>query len=164
MNVLSRGRVPSVMSLQGACCGNGSTTASDVLVRRSKHRLAEIARRLEILGGYLIAYLNLDEVIRIIREEDEPKPALMERFDLTDIQAEAILNMRLRALRKLEEIEIRKEHKALTDREEAARGAARLRRRSSGRRSPTGRGSPQQVRQEDRAWQAPHRFRRRARA
>ena len=84
----------------------------EVLVRRSNFRLAEIARRLEILDGYLIAYLNLDEVIRIIREEDEPKPALMARFTLTDIQAEAILNMRLRALRKLEEMEIRSEHEA----------------------------------------------------
>ncbi len=84
-----------------------------VLVRRSNFRLAEIARRLEILEGYLIAYLNLDEVIRIIRAEDEPKPALMKRFKLTDTQAEAILNMRLRALRKLEEMEIRRENDAL---------------------------------------------------
>jgi topoisomerase-4 subunit A len=86
----------------------------EVLVRRSRHRLGEIDRRLEILGGYLVAYLNIDEVIRIIREEDEPKPVMMARWDLTDLQAESILNMRLRALRKLEEFEIRKEFDALS--------------------------------------------------
>ena len=87
---------------------------SEVLVRRSRHRLGEIERRLEILAGYLIAYLNIDEVIRIIREEDEPKQVMMARWSLTDNQAEAILNMRLRALRKLEEFEIRKEFDGLT--------------------------------------------------
>ncbi len=114
MNVLSRGRVPGVLSLQQVL-RQWLDHRRDVLLRRSRHRLAEIGRRLEVLGGYLIAYLNIDEVIRIIRESEEPKPALMQRFELTDIQAEAILNMRLRALRKLEEIEIRKEHKALTE-------------------------------------------------
>jgi len=84
-----------------------------VLVRRNKFRLEKIERRREILAGYLIAYLNLDEVIRIIREEDEPKQFMMKAFDLTDNQAEAILNMRLRALRKLEELEIKKENKDL---------------------------------------------------
>ena len=68
----------------------------EVLVRRSNHRLAAIDRRIEILEGYLIVYLNLDEVIRIIREEDQPKARLMRAFKLTDVQAEAILNMRLR--------------------------------------------------------------------
>jgi topoisomerase IV subunit A len=82
----------------------------EVLLRRTRFRLGEIAKRLEILDGYLIAYLNIDEVIRIIRREDEPKPVLIKRFKLTDIQAEAILNMRLRALRRLEEFEIRTEH------------------------------------------------------
>jgi topoisomerase-4 subunit A len=86
----------------------------EVLTRRSNFRLREIERRLEILDGYLIAYLNLDEVIRIIREEDDPKAVMMKRYKLSDLQVEAILNMRLRALRKLEEIEIRREHKALT--------------------------------------------------
>ena len=86
-----------------------------VLVRRTQHRLDQIARRLEVLDGYLVAYLNLDEVIQIIREEDDSKAILMARFNLTDDQAEAILNMRLRSLRKLEEIEIRTEHKTLTD-------------------------------------------------
>ncbi|MBP0575057.1 DNA gyrase subunit A, partial [Mycobacterium tuberculosis] len=80
----------------------------------SQHRLEQIEHRLEILGGLLVAYLNLDEVIRIIREEDEPKKELMRTFELTDIQANAILDMRLRNLRKLEEMEIRKEHADLT--------------------------------------------------
>ncbi len=112
MNVLSHGKVPKVMSLRDIL-REWLDHRKEVLVRRTKYRLSEIARRLEILGGYLIAYLNLDEVIRIIREEDEPKPALMKRFELSDNQAEAILNMRLRALRKLEELEIRKEHDSL---------------------------------------------------
>jgi topoisomerase-4 subunit A len=112
MNVLSHGRVPKVMSLRDVL-REWLDHRKDVLIRRSNFRLAEIARRLEILGGYLIAYLNLDEVIRIIRTEDEPKAVLMKRFNLTDTQAEAILNMRLRALRKLEEIEIRRENDAL---------------------------------------------------
>ena len=82
-------------------------------MRRSNFRLAQIEHRLEVLGGYLIAYLNLDKVIKIIRNEDEPKPVLMKTFKLTDVQADAILNMRLRNLRKLEEMEIRKEDKEL---------------------------------------------------
>jgi topoisomerase-4 subunit A len=113
MNVLSRGKVPGVLSLKQVL-QEWLEHRKDVLVRRSRHRLAEIVRRLEILGGYLIAYLNIDEVIRIIREEDEPKPVMMARWELTDLQAESILNMRLRSLRKLEEFEIRKEFDALT--------------------------------------------------
>jgi topoisomerase-4 subunit A len=109
MNVLSGGKVPKVMSL-AEVLREWLEHRKTVLVRRTNFRLAEIVRRLEILGGYLIAYLNLDEVIRIIREQDEPKPALIKRFKLTDNQAEAILNMRLRALRKLEEMEIRTEN------------------------------------------------------
>jgi topoisomerase-4 subunit A len=113
MNVLSRGKVPMVMSLKDVL-REWLDHRREVLQRRSRHRLAEIERRLEILGGYLIAYLNIDEVIRIIREEDEPKPVMMARWDLTDLQAESILNMRLRSLRKLEEFEIRKEFDALS--------------------------------------------------
>ncbi len=86
----------------------------EVLIRRSNHRLEQIRHRLEVLDGYLIAYLNLDKVIKIIRTEDEPKPVLMKTFKLTDVQAEAILNMRLRALRRLEEMEIKGEHATLT--------------------------------------------------
>ncbi|MCE2922712.1 MAG: DNA topoisomerase IV subunit A, partial [Roseomonas sp.] len=113
MNVLDANRTPRVMSLREVLRA-WLDHRHEVLQRRTNHRLGAIARRLEILDGYLIAYLNLDEVIRIIREEDEPKPRLMERFGLTDTQAEAILNMRLRALRRLEEMEIRKEHKKLS--------------------------------------------------
>jgi len=113
LNVLSAGQVPGVMSLRGVLRA-WLEHRKEVLVRRSRFRLDKIEKRLEVLEGYLKAYLNLDEVIRIIREEDEPKPALMKRFKLTDNQAEAILNMRLRSLRKLEEMEIRGEHKTLT--------------------------------------------------
>ncbi|MFT3986810.1 DNA topoisomerase IV subunit A [Aestuariivirga sp.] len=121
MNVLSGGKVPKVMSLKEVL-REWLDHRKQVLVRRTNFRLAEIGRRLEILAGYLIAYLNLDEVIRIIREEDEPKPALMARFKLTDTQAEAILNMRLRALRKLEEMEIRTEHASLTKEQKELKG------------------------------------------
>ncbi|MCQ4161333.1 DNA topoisomerase IV subunit A [Roseomonas sp. GC11] len=113
MNVLDASRTPRVMGLREVLrCWLDHR--HEVLVRRSEHRLEQIARRLEILEGYLTVYLNLDEVIRIIREEDHPKPALMAAFGLTETQAEAILNMRLRALRRLEEMEIRKEHKKLS--------------------------------------------------
>lgn len=113
LNVLSAGQVPGVMSLREALLA-WLEHRKNVLVRRSNFRLDKIGKRLEVLEGYLKAYLNLDEVIRIIREEDEPKPALIKRFKLTDNQAEAILNMRLRSLRKLEEMEIRGEHKELS--------------------------------------------------
>jgi topoisomerase-4 subunit A len=113
LNVLDRGVVPRVMSIAEALRA-WLEHRKDVLVRRAEHRLEQIARRLEVLDGYIVAYLNLDEVIRIIREEDDSKAVLMKRFKLTDNQAEAILNMRLRSLRKLEEIELRTEHKTLT--------------------------------------------------
>ncbi|MBO9657047.1 MAG: DNA topoisomerase IV subunit A [Agrobacterium tumefaciens] len=113
MNVLSLGKVPKVMALNEVLT-EWLAHRKDVLVRRSRHRLAAIDRRLEILGGLLVAYLNLDEVIRIIREEDEPKQVMMAKWSLTDNQAEAILNMRLRNLRKLEEFEIRKEFDELS--------------------------------------------------
>ncbi len=113
MNVLDATRTPRVMSLPEVLRA-WLDHRHEVLVRRSSHRLAAIERRLEVLEGYLLVYLNVDEVIRIIRTEDQPKPRLMERFSLTDVQAEAILNMRLRSLRRLEEMEIRKEHKSLS--------------------------------------------------
>lgn len=113
MNVLSQGRIPNVLSLKNVL-REWLEHRRDVLRRRLRHRLDNIAKRLEILSGTLIAYLNLDEVIRIIREEDEPKAILMRRFSLTDMQAESILNMRLRSLRKLEEFEIRREFDALS--------------------------------------------------
>ena len=112
MNVLVKGRIPKVVGLAEAL-REWLDHRRDVLVRRTNFRLKEIEHRLEVLGGYLVAYLNLDEVIRIIRTEDEPKPVLIKRFKLTDIQAEAILNMRLRNLRRLEEMEIKDEDKEL---------------------------------------------------
>jgi topoisomerase-4 subunit A len=114
MNVLSRGQVPVVLGLSEVLT-EWLWHRKTVLKRRSEYRLKQIEHRLEVLGGYLIAYLNIDEVIRIIREADEPKQELMRRFGLSDVQAEAILNMRLRSLRRLEEIEIRTEHDKLTD-------------------------------------------------
>ncbi len=113
MNVLGADHVPRVMNLREVLQAF-LDHRHEVLVRRSNHRLRQIDHRLEVLGGYLAAYLNLDEVIRIIREEDEPKQELIRAFTLTDVQADAILNMRLRNLRKLEEMEIRREHEALT--------------------------------------------------
>ena len=114
MNVLDKGIIPRVMGLKDAIVA-WLEHRKDVFVRRTENRLADIARRLEVLDGYIIAYLNLDEVIRIIREEDDAKASLMATFNLSDVQAEAILNMRLRSLRKLEEIELRTEHKTLTE-------------------------------------------------
>jgi len=114
MNVLVKGRVPQVLGLAEAL-REWLDHRREVLLRRSKHRLAEIEHRLEVLGGYLVAYLNLDKIIKIIRREDEPKPVLIKTFKLTEVQADAILNMRLRNLRKLEEMEIRAEDKALRE-------------------------------------------------
>ncbi|MCD6075133.1 MAG: parC [Rhodospirillales bacterium] len=113
MNVLDADHTPRVMNLREVLQAF-LDHRHDVLVRRTNNRLGKVAHRMEMLDGYLIAYLNLDEVIRIIREEDEPKAKLMKRFKLTDGQAEAILNMRLRSLRRLEEMEIKTEHKELS--------------------------------------------------
>jgi topoisomerase-4 subunit A len=112
MNVLMKGRIPKVVGLAEAL-REWLDHRRDVLLRRSNFRLRQIDARIEVLGGYLVAYLNLDKVIAIIRNEDEPKPVLMKTFKLTDVQADAILNMRLRNLRKLEEMEIKTEDKAL---------------------------------------------------
>lgn len=117
MNVLIDGRVPKVCSLKEVLRAF-LDHRRDVLVRRAAYRLDKIASRLEVLEGYLVAYLNLDRVIEIIRTKDEPKAVMMAEFGLNDVQVEAILNMRLRALRKLEEIELRAERDALlTERE-----------------------------------------------
>ena len=116
MNVLHNG-APQVMGLKDVLQAY-LEHRREVVVRRAQHRLDKIEKRLHLLDGYLKAFLNIDEVIRIIRTEDEPKPVLMETFSLTDVQAEAILNLRLRALRKLEEMEIRGEHKKLTEERE----------------------------------------------
>jgi topoisomerase-4 subunit A len=112
LNVLLKGKVPKVVGL-AETLREWLDHLRDVLIRRSNHRKSEIEHRLEVLGGYLIAYLNIDKVIKIIRTEDEPKPVLMKTFKLSDIQADSILNMRLRNLRKLEEMEIRTEDKNL---------------------------------------------------
>ena len=112
LNVLDATRTPGVMSLKEALLA-WLAFQIDVLVRRSQVRIGKIDERLELLDGFLIAFLNLDRVIAIIRTEDEPKPVLMAEFKLSDRQAEAILNMRLRSLRKLEEMEIGREREAL---------------------------------------------------
>src|SRR5262245_15129869 len=112
MNVLVRGRIPKVVGLAEALT-EWLAHRREVLLRRSRFRLGQIEHRLQVLGGYLVAYLNLDKVIKIIRNEDEPKPVLMKTFKLSDLQADAILNMRLRNLRKLEEIEIKQEDRQL---------------------------------------------------
>ena len=112
LNVLDKDRTPRVMSLREALLAWVDHQLV-VLRRRSEHRLAKIADRVELLNGYLVAYLNLDRVIEIIRTEDEPKVVMIAEFSLTDRQAEAILNMRLRSLRRLEEFEIRGERDKL---------------------------------------------------
>ncbi|MBI1366243.1 MAG: DNA topoisomerase IV subunit A [Alphaproteobacteria bacterium] len=118
LNVLGADGAPRVMGLREALRAY-LDHRKDVLVRRTNFRLAKIAQRLEILDGLLVAYLNLDEVIRIIRYEDDPKAELMKAFKLSDVQAEAILNMRLRSLRQLEEMEIKAEHADLKKEQKA---------------------------------------------
>jgi len=113
MNVLGADGVPRVMNLREVL-QEFLDHRHQVLIRRSKFRLGNIDRRLEILEGYLVAYLNIDAVIKIIRTQDDPKAAMIKKWQLTENQADAILNMRLRALRKLEEIEIRREHETLS--------------------------------------------------
>ncbi|OUI99066.1 DNA topoisomerase IV subunit A [Acetobacter orientalis] len=113
MNVLGPNRTPGVMGLKDVLRA-WLDHRHEVLERRSRHRLEAVERRLEILAGFLAVYLNLDEVIRIIREEDDAKASLIQTFSLTDLQAESVLNMRLRSLRRLEEMEIRKEHEKLS--------------------------------------------------
>ena len=108
LNVLDENRTPGVLSLK-LLLQEWTKSQIDILLRRSQHRLDKIAARLELVDGYIIAYLNLDRIIEIIRSEDEPKPIMMAEFNLTDRQAEAILNMRLRQLRRLEEFEIKTE-------------------------------------------------------
>ncbi len=118
MNVLDADRTPKVMGL-GEVLRHWLRHQIEVLVRKSQHRLEKIDARLELLQGYIIAFLNLDRIIEIIRTEDEPKPVMMAEFQLNDRQAEAILNMRLRSLRRLEEMELRRELEALeTERED----------------------------------------------
>jgi topoisomerase-4 subunit A len=112
LNVLDSHRTPGVLGLK-LLLQEWVYSQIDILLRRTRHRLEKIAARLELVSGYIIAYLNLDRIIEIIRTEDEPKLVMIAEFELTDRQAEAILNMRLRSLRKLEEMELRKEHAEL---------------------------------------------------
>ncbi len=112
MTVLDKGLVPKVMGLREVLAAFAAHRR-EVLERRSAFRLEKIRIRLEVLEGYLAVFLNLDKVIKIVRTEDEPKPKLMKAFSLNEVQADAILNMRLRSLRKLEEMEIRGEHDSL---------------------------------------------------
>jgi topoisomerase-4 subunit A len=121
MNVLDASGAPRVMSLKEVLRAF-LDHRRDVLQRRTAHRLEKIAARLDVLAGLLIVYLNLDEVIRIIRNEDDPKAKLMQRFKLNEVQADAILNTRLRQLRKLEEMEIRREDAALREEQKELRG------------------------------------------
>ncbi|MEK9660860.1 MAG: DNA topoisomerase IV subunit A [Alphaproteobacteria bacterium] len=121
MNVLDADQTPRVMSLRDALQA-WLDHRMVVLIRRSQHRLDQIAHRLEVLQGYMIVFLNLDEVIAIIREEDDPKAVMMARWDLTETQTDAILNMRLRSLRRLEEIAIRKEIDTLEAEQKELRG------------------------------------------
>jgi topoisomerase-4 subunit A len=121
MNVLDARGTPGVMGLK-ACLNAFLAHRREVLVRRARFRLAKIEARLHILDGLLIAYLNLDEVIRIVRYEDEPKARLIEAFALSEIQADAILNTRLRQLAKLEEMEIRREHAELAEERDGIMG------------------------------------------
>jgi topoisomerase-4 subunit A len=114
MNVLDKNRTPGVMDLKQVLQAY-LDHRHEILVRRSNYRLDKITHRVEILDGYLVVYLNIDQVIKIIRDEDEPKQALMKAFNLSEVQADAILNMRLRNLRKLEEMEIRGERQKLLD-------------------------------------------------
>ena len=115
LNVLDADQVPRVMNLR-ELLQSFLDHRNDVFCRRSRRRLADIEHRLEILDGYLIAYLNLDEVIRIVREEEEPRQMLMHAFSLNELQADAILNMRLRSLRKLAEEQIQSEYIDLSNR------------------------------------------------
>jgi topoisomerase-4 subunit A len=114
MNVLTAGLVPRVLGLADVL-REWLNHRRDVLERRSQHRLTQIEKRLEILKGLLIVYLDLDRVIKIIREKDDPKAELIKAFKLNDVQAEAILNTRLRSLRKLEEMELKREFDTLTE-------------------------------------------------
>ena len=124
LNVLDKRRTPGVMSLKQALLA-WLEFQIEVLVRRAQARIGKIDERLELLDGFLVAFLNLDRVIEIIRTEDEPKAVMIAEFELSDRQVEAILNMRLRQLRKLEEMEIGKERTALAREREELAGAGR---------------------------------------
>ena len=118
LNALDKNGIPKVMSIKEVLEAF-LDHRKEVLTRRTKFRLEKIENRLEILAGLLITYLNLDKIIKIIREEDDPAAVMMKKFDLTKNQVEAILNTRLRSLRKLEEMEIKREEKDLKEQRKA---------------------------------------------
>src|ERR671912_686349 len=155
LNVLDANRTPGVMSLKQALTA-WLAFQIEVLLNRSRTRIGKIDERLELLDGFLVAFLNLDRVIAIIRGEDEPKPVLIAEFELSDRQAEAILNMRLRQLRKLEEIEIAKEREALA--KERGGGEQGRRRGVKGGKTPPPPATPPQ----EGARRGPREIRRRA--
>ena len=164
LNVLDPLGVPRVMNLKEVLQRLSRSPPRVVLQRRSRHRLAAVARRMEILRGLVIVYVNLDEVIQIIREADDPKAEMMARWELTEVQVEAILNMRLRALRRLEEIEIRKELDTLAaERRAIDRALLGERAAAMARDRQGGRARRRRVRRRHAARPPPHRDRRRAR-
>ena len=158
MNVLSKGQIPNVLSLRDVL-SQWLDHRKVVLVRRTEHRLKNIEHRLEVLDGYLIAFLNLDEVIRIIRFEDEPKAKLMAAFKLSDVQAEAILNLRLKSLSRLEEMELKGEHDKLSKERKDLKSLLASDDLQWERISGEVRDDAREVRQEDRAGQAPFELR-----
>ncbi len=158
MNVLVQGKVPKVLGLAEVLRA-WLDHRRDVLLRRTNHRLRQIEERLEVLGAYLVAYLNLDRVIKIIRTEDEPKPVLIRTFKLSDVQADAILNMRLRNLRKLEEMEIRGEDKDLRSERKSLRDLLALGNGPVEEDRRRDQGGTHHVRAEDAAGQAPQHVR-----
>ncbi len=159
VNVLAGGKVPKVLSL-AECLREWLDHRREVLVRRSTFRLAAIDKRLEILGGLLIVYLDLDRVIKIIREDDEPKAELMRFFKLTDMQANAILDTRLRSLRKLEEMELKREQKSLQDEKASIEDLLGLRQAAMEDGGVGDQGSPQGLRPRHRHRTPPHDLRR----
>ena len=157
LNVLVKGRIPKVLGL-AECLREWLDHLRDVLLRRSNYRKEQIEHRLEVLGGYLIAYLNIDKVIKIIRTEDEPKPVLMKAFKLTEVQADAILNMRLRIFAQARGIRDPHRGQESSRRIEGHQGASRVRDRAMVQGRRAGPQSPRHVRAEDAARQAPHQF------
>ena len=155
LNVLVKGRIPKVLGL-AECLREWLDHLRDVLIRRSNYRKEQIEHRLEVLGGFLIAYLNIDKVIKIIRTEDEPKPALIKAFKLTEVQADAILNMRLRSLAQARGNGDPHRGQEPPRRAEGHQGAARLRDRAMGQGRRAGPKGPRHIWAEDAARQAPH--------
>ena len=157
MNVLIRGRIPKSSALP-KCSANGSRIAATCCCAARAIGWRRSSTGSKFLGGYLVAYLNLDKVIKIIRNEDEPKPVLMKTFKLSDVQADAILNMRLRNLRRLEEMEIRQEDKDLRAEKKSIEELLRSEKQQWKKIAGRDQAGPRRIRAEDAARQAPHRL------